>query len=212
MLAAFRKRAALLLPIYLAVALVSAGDLAFQSWTPALLARRFGLAAGGIGERLGWVAILSAVVGTLAAGLVGDLVARRRGERARLTLACFAVVIGLSGSLIPLATSPAEALLCFGVWMTCAAAAETLGITALQGVLTGEVRGVGNALVSFGNMMIGLTCGTTLTAVLTDHVFHDPRSVGKSMSLVLVATALAALALLARLRPTAQKASLSATP
>jgi MFS family permease len=205
MFEAFRRRAPLLLPLYLAVALVSTGDFSFQNWTPALLARRFALSAGEIGEQLGWVAVLSGVTGTLAGGFLGDLVARRRGERARLTLAVFAVVIGLTGALISIATTPAQALLCFGIWTTCASAAEALGITVLQSVLTGEIRGVGNALVSFANMMIGLTCGTTFTAVLTDHVFHDPQSVGESMSLVLVVAALAALTLLVRLRPRLQK-------
>ncbi|MGB6485964.1 MAG: MFS transporter [Steroidobacteraceae bacterium] len=212
MFEALRKNAAVLAPIYLAVALVSVGDFSFQNWTPALLARRFGLSAADIGAQLGLVAIVSGVSGTLAGGLLGDLVARRGGERARMTLALAAVSIGLLGALIGFARSPLEALVCFGLWTTTASAAETLGITVLQSVIPGEIRGVGNALVSFANMMIGLAGGTTLTAVLTDHVFHDPRSVGKSMGVVLVPAALAALALFSRVRTKCQKLAVSESP
>jgi cyanate permease len=77
-----------------------------------------------------------------------------------------------------------------------ASAAEAIGIAVLQAVIPGEVRGVGVACVSFCNMLFGLACGTALTAMFTDHVFHDPRSVGRSMSAVAIPTALIAFALL----------------
>jgi hypothetical protein len=42
--------------------------------------------------------------------------------------------------------------------------------------------------------------GTALTAVFTDHVFHDPRSIGRSISAVAIPAALIAFILLRRVR------------
>jgi MFS family permease len=195
-LAAFQSRASMLVPLFLAVALVSAGDFSFQNWTPALLSRRFGLSPLQIGEQLGLAAIVSGVAGTLAGGLVGDFNARRGGERARLTLALGTILVGLTGASIFLAATAHQVLLCFVIWLSMASAAESIGIAVLQAVIPGEVRGVGVACVSLCNMLFGLACGTALTAMFTDHVFHDPRSVGLSMSAVAIPTALIAFALL----------------
>lgn len=199
-LASFRTRGFLLLPLYLAVALVSAGDFSFQNWTPALLSRRFGLSAMQIGEQLGVAAILSGVAGTLAGGVLGDLGARRGGERGRLSFALIAIMLGLAGASIALAATASQVLLCFVLWTAMASAAESIGIAVLQAVIPGEVRGIGVACVSLCNMLFGLAGGTALTAVLTDHVFHDPRRVGSSMSALVIPTALVAFALLWRVR------------
>jgi hypothetical protein len=199
-LALLRSRAAVLVPLYLTVALLSAGDFSFQNWTPALLSRRFGLSPIEIGKQLGLLAIVSGVGGTLVGGVLGDLAARRNGEGARLTVALGAILIGLAGSAIGLAVSSQQVLACFVIWTAMASTSEALGIAVLQAVVPNEVRGVGVALTSLCNMMLGLACGTTLTAVLTDHVFHDSRAVGASMSAVVVPTALAAFGLLWMIR------------
>jgi MFS family permease len=198
--AAFQARAHILVPLYLAVALISAGDYSFQNWTPALLSRRFGLSPLQIGQQLGLMAILSGVGGTLAAGMLGDLSVRRGGERARLTLALGAIIVGLGGACIVLAATAGHVLLCFVVWLSMASAAEVLGIAVLQAVIPSEVRGIGVACVSLCNMLFGLACGTALTAAFTDHVFHDPRSVAGSMTVVAVPAALIAFALFGRVR------------
>jgi MFS family permease len=195
-LALLGSRAGVLVPLYLAVALLSAGDFSFQNWTPTLLSRCFGLSPLEIGRQLGLLAILSGVGGTLAGGVLGDLGARLGGERARITISFGAIVIGLAGSAIAVAATSGQVLACFVVWTAMASMSEALGIAVIQAVVPNEVRGVGVALTSLCNMLLGLALGTSVTAVLTDHVFHDPRAVGLSMSAVLVPTALAAFALL----------------
>ena len=192
----FRTRANILLPLYLAVALVPAGDMSFQTWTPALLSRQFSLSPGEIGARLGALSIATGVVGTLAGGFAGDLRARRGGEPARLTLAIGAVLVGLSGASIAFAQSANQTLVSFGAWTLMASAAEAITITTLQSAIPNEIRGVGVALTSLGNMLIGLAGGAASTALLTDHVFHKPSAVGLSMACVLVPSAVAAIALL----------------
>jgi MFS family permease len=195
-----RSSAGALLPLFLAVALLSAADFSFQNWTPALLSRRFGLSALDIGRQLGLLAILSGVGGTMAGGLLGDFGARRRGEVARISLAMGATLLGLAGSAVGLASSPDQVLACFVLWGTMASAGEALGIAAIQAVVPDEVRGVSVAITSLCNMLLGLACGTTLTALLTDRWFGNPRSVGASIGTLVLPSALMALALLWRAR------------
>jgi MFS family permease len=199
-LARLRSSADILLPVFLAVALLSAADFSFQNWTPALLSRRFGLSAFNIGQQLGLLAILSGVGGTMAGGLLGDLGARRRGEVARISLAISATLLGLAGSAVGFAKSPDQVLACFVLWGTMASAGEALGIAAIQAVVPDEVRGVSVAITSLCNLLLGFAGGTTLTALLTDRWYGNPRSVGASIGTVVLPCALMALAVLWRAR------------
>jgi len=193
---AFHSKAHILVPLYLAVALVSAGELSLQTWTPALLSRRFSFTPGEIGSHLGILSIASGVIGTLAGGALGDLRSRRAGESARLLLEIGIILLGLGSAAIALAQSGAQAMACFVVGTLLASMAEAAIITTLQATVPDEIRGVGTALTSLGNMLIGLSAGTAVTAILTDEVFGDPRAVGWSMACVVVLSGLAAIALL----------------
>jgi MFS family permease len=183
-LAGFVKLSPVLLPLYLAVAMASAGDFSLQNWTPALLQRRFGLSPGEVSATLGAISIATGAGGSLLGGFVSDAIARRSGEAARIRAAIVAGILGLAGAGIALATSSFMAIGFFTVWILMAAVSEAIGITMVQDVVPNEMRGVGASLVSFCNMIIGLGLGTTLTAVFTDHVFHDPKLVGYSITCV----------------------------
>jgi MFS family permease len=191
----FRAKAGFLLPLYLAIAFVSAGDMSFQNWTPVLLARCFGLSPGEIGSHLGTLSIATGVLGMLAGGVLSDLYTRRRGESSLLPVAIGAVLLGLSGAAITLAVTANQALACFAAWTLMASAAEAITIITLQAVIPNEIRGVGAALVSLGNMLLGLGGGTTVTALLTDRVFGSPLAVGRSMSCVVLVAGITAIAL-----------------
>jgi hypothetical protein len=54
------------------------------------------------------------------------------------------------------------------------------------------MRGLGVAMISFFNIVLGLGGGTTLTAFLTDYVYADPLKVGLSISSVSVPAGLLA--------------------
>lgn len=181
----FARRAPVLAPLYLAVALASAGDFSLQNWTPALLSRRFHMSPGEIGSRLGAIAIAVGVVGSIAGGLLSDRLARRGGPRSRLRVSLAAAVLGLGGAGVAFAGDSWQAMGFFTLWLLMASFSETIGITLVQELVPNEMRGVGASLVSLFNMLIGLGLGASLTAVLTDHVFHDPQKVGWSISCVM---------------------------
>jgi MFS family permease len=180
----FVTRAPVLLPLYLAVAMASAGDFSLQNWTPALLSRRFHMTPGEIGSTLGAIAIVLGVVGSIGGGVLSDRLARRGGARARLRVALIAAIIGLGGAGIALAGTGLQAIALFSLWLLAANFSETIGITLVQTLVPNEMRGVGASLVSLFNMMIGLGLGTSLTAIFTDRVYRNPLAVGWSISSV----------------------------
>ncbi len=196
----FRSRAGLLLPLYLAVSLISAGDFAIQNWIPSLLTRRFDYSPGDIAGSLGIASIIIGGAGTIAGGLLSDRHASRGGNRGRLSVAMLAVAVGLTGGCIALAGSGGIAIALFGVWIFNSSISGTVGITVLQNVIPNQMRGVGTALVSFCNVIMGLAVGTAMTALLTDYLFRDPQMVGWSMSIVALSSGIAALLLLRRSR------------
>jgi MFS family permease len=188
---------ALLLPLYLAMALLSVGDFSLLNWSPALLSRRYGYAADELGLLLGGIAMATGVVATLGGGWLADQWGRVDGLRRRLCLACGLAVLALPGTLIGLAGgSSGLALAAFGLWSLLSSAAGCVAIAVLQQVLPNELRGFGTALAAFGNILLGLGLGSSLTAALTDHVFVDPAAVGWSISCVTLPAALAAALLL----------------
>jgi MFS family permease len=184
-------------PIYLGMALLSVGDFSLQNWFPALLSRRFDLSPGLIGAELGPAAIAGAVVGALGAGLLSDRRVGRGGVAARLPIAAVAAALAVAGALVMFASSSAVAIAIFMGWLVMSNAAGAIGITAVQELAPPPVRGVALALISFFNIGIGLGVGTTMTALLTDRVFHGPGGVGCSMTtMALPAAVLGAFAFL----------------
>jgi MFS family permease len=182
----FARLSGLLVPLYLAVALVSAGDFSLQNWVPTLLSRRFAMSPGNVGESLGGIGIVAGIVGSLLGGVVSDAVVRRRGERGRILVAWVATSAALAGGAVCLAHSAHLVLGMFGWWLVLSAIGETIGITAIQDIVPNEMRGLGVALVSFCNMLLGLGLGTTATALCTDYLYRSPEAVGWSISTVAI--------------------------
>ena len=203
----FRSLTIMLLPLYLAVALVSAGDFAIQNWMPALLTRCFGFSPGEIARSLGSVSMIVGSAGTIAGGLLSDRQASRGGDRARLTVALWAAGIGLFGGAVALAATGTQAIAFFALWIFMSSISGTIGITVLQNIVPNQMRGVGTALVSFCNVIMGLAAGTALTGALTDYIFVDPRAVGLSMTCVAMTAGAIAFLLFRRARSAVQEQS-----
>jgi MFS family permease len=187
-----------LAPLYLALALSSAGDIALQAWTPALLSRRFGFSPGHIGGTLGLVAIVTGVTGSVFGGVVSDQMAKRGGPRARVLLALAACLLGVGGAAVGLAANGFQVIALYTVWMLMITVSETIAITLVQEVAPNEMRGVAASVVSFGNILIGFSLGTTLTAVFTDDVYRNPLSVGLSITSVAAPAGILAIFMLWR--------------
>jgi MFS family permease len=202
----FLRCRATLGPLYLAMAVAAIGDYSIYSWTPALLTRKFALSADQAGLLLGTIAAAGSVAGTLGAGIVADRLAKGGGPCPRLRLALIATVFAITGGLIGLSPSALVVLVLMSIWVCAASAVGTIGITVVQELLPNDMRGVGCALISFGNTILGLGLGPTLVALCTDHIYRDPHAVGAGMTLVvlpvtLITSLLFRRALLARSAP-----------
>ncbi len=187
-----------IVPLVLACAAMSIGDFAMLSWGPTLLIRRYGLSAPEVGATLGPLIITAGVLAALGGGALSDRFARARGTAGRLRLAALSAAIALPFAFIALTASASQALAAITLWTLFSTVAGLAGITALQAIVPNRARGLAMSLIAFGNIILGLGGGATLTGYLADHVFHDPGAVGRALSLVIVPPALAAIALYLR--------------
>jgi MFS family permease len=173
-----------LLPLYLGMALLSVGDYGMSNWIPALLSRRFAMGAGQIGNLFGSAMIVGAAIGVFGGGFVADRLVVRKGPQARFMVALVVTALALPGAFAGLASHAQVVVVGFAWWTLMSNAGSAVAITAIQDVVPNHMRGIAIAFASFGNMMFGLGGGTTLTAWINDHLFHDPSAIGTSMTLV----------------------------
>jgi MFS family permease len=194
---AFRTHAGVLVPLYGALASWCIVDNALLSWAPALLMRRFAWSPGQVGARLGTTIILTGIIGTPAGGLICDRVTARWGVHARTTLLLIVAVGGILGIPAGLLGTSAGALASTGCWVLLSSAMGTIAIVTILDILPQESRGLGTSTIAFNNIMLGFSLGPTLVALVTDHVFHDPRAVGYAMSCIIAPSVLMAILLYA---------------
>jgi MFS family permease len=200
----FRRRRRILLPLYAAMAIATIVDFSLLSWTPALLTRRFGYTPAEAGAMLGSISVLAGIVGVISAGALSDRWARTAGVRARLTFAFGACCAGVLGTTIGFSETGVQSAVCFAIWSLMTVSISTVGISAVQDMMPAALRGLSMSFISFGNIVLGLSLGPTLTAMATEHVFQDPKAVGWAITLVSAPAALLATILfgitLARVR------------
>ena len=184
-----------LIPLVLGCALMSVGDFAMMSWAPALLSRRYLLSPEAIGLALGLPIVLAGALASLGGGAISDRLALRRGPAGRLLLAACSAIVALPFALIAITSSAHQAIACVALWILGSTVAGIVGMTAIQEIVPNRARGLSASFISFGNIMLGLGGGATLTGVVTDHVFGDPLAVGRSLTLVVLPAGIVAILL-----------------
>lgn len=190
-----------LVPLVLGCGLMSVGDFATLSWAPTLLSRSYGLRPAEIALILGPSIVAAGVVACLGGGALSDWAARRRGPSGRLILAAISACAALPFSLLVFARTPALVIAAVALWSLFSTVGGVVGLTALQELVPNRVRGLGTSIVAFGNIMLGLGGGATLTGVVADHLMRDPRALDRSLTLVIApAGAMAILLFLAAAR------------
>ena len=198
-------RGGIVFPLLGAMALMSVGDFSLLNWVPSLLARDYHLSFAAIGGILGGIAVGMGGLGTVLGGLISDRAASAGGLRLRITAATLSSLLALPLLLLGGTSSAAQVFVLFAWWNLFSSAAGTIGITAIQEAVPNEMRGLTISMVSFGNILGGLSLGTMATAMMTDSVFHDPHRVATSLSLVVGPAAILGCLLFRR-------ASLAAAP
>ncbi|MBT0671006.1 MFS transporter [Novosphingobium profundi] len=210
------RNRAILVPLYLAFALVFTVGYGSMSWAPTMLIRSYGAEPGFLASFLGPVSMAFSAIGPLIGGTLLD-----RSMRSGKTMARFAIL-----SIAPLFALPSIfAVLSHDLHLASVLVASsnavfsvigTVMFATLQSVVPPRMRGSSISLTLVLNTILGASLGPLLVAMFTQRVLHDETMVGWSIAWVclpflLVAASLYALAWRAMRRARASGTSECAT-
>lgn len=183
-LAQFAMRWKLVLPLYLALACAALSDFSIGAWTPTLLSRHFGWSGTQIGVWFGGCLISSGLAAALLAGIISDWARRNQGGSGVLHWAAIAAAFAFACSAFALMPTPPLLLSVLFAQSIASSTCSLICAIAIQISLPNEVRGLGSALLSLGNILLGLGCGPTLVALATEHLYRSDAAVGASITTV----------------------------
>lgn len=163
------------------------------AWTPALLSRAYGTDPREIGFLFGSLSVLCGCVGVLGGPVLNGFVARAHAETSVLRcIAGGAAVLFVACALIAVAPTAGTVIALASIATLCYSMPQALGSTALLSVIPNRMRGTAQALYIVCVTGIGLGCGPTLVAAITDFVLGDPKLLGWSLSAICAVSGLGA--------------------
>jgi MFS family permease len=185
LLAELRRLGGFLALLLIGMSMVTTTSYATGVWSPALFIRVYGWAPREIGFWLGLMTLGGGVVGSFTAGWLVDHFARRRVEGAVMLVAATAFAgCGLAGALAPLMPNAGAAMALLAVMHLLLAAPYACAPVAIQLVVADRFRSQVPAVYLTAISLVGLLIGPVLVGALTDHLFHSPKDVRYSLSLV----------------------------
>lgn len=170
---------------YAGVAIFSALVYAVLSWTPAMFMRVHGLAAPEVGLQYGLVLLVCGGAGPVLAGALAARLLRRGVVAASVKIVATSIVVVVPCTILAcFAPTPQLALLALIPGSVALTAPMGGAMLALQEVTPNRLRGQVSALYYVFSSIVGMSVGPVAVALFTDHVFHDPRSVGAAIAIV----------------------------
>ena len=156
----------------------------FSFWAPTMMIRTFDISLTEVGFILGMITIISSITGTIAAGSAVDYLRNKNYSDAPVRAAMIAVILALPPIIsLSFVQSEVGAWICIALYLLFISSFAPLGLLAISGVSTGNVKGQTAAIHAFLMMAFGLSLGPQLTAFFTDFVFVDPNLLINSVSL-----------------------------
>ena len=156
----------------------------FSFWAPTMMLRTFDISLTEVGFILGMITIISSITGTIIAGTAVDYLRNRNYSDAPVRAAMVAVILALPPIiLLSFVQTELGAWICIAMYLLFISSFAPLGLLAISGVSTGNVKGQTAAIHAFLMMAFGLSLGPQLTAFFTDFVFVDPNLLINSVSL-----------------------------
>jgi MFS family permease len=156
----------------------------FLAWIPSMFIRTFGWSAGEIGKTFGMIVAVFGTLGILAGGFLAHrLVVRDRHDSyLRISIIGAAVAMLLSVPAV-LVSDPRLALALLSPAMACLGASIGLAPAAVSFITPNQLRGQAISLYIFVVALVGMNCGPTSIALITDYVFRDPDSLRYSLAI-----------------------------
>ena len=169
----------------------------FLAWIPTMYIRTWHWTAGEIGRLFG---IIVAVLGTLGI-IVGGYIAHRLVISGRYDGYIRISVIGAIGAMLfsipsTLVSNPYLALALLSPAMACLGTSIGLAPAAVSFITPNQLRGQAIGLYIFVVALVGMNCGPTSVALITDYVFRDPNMVRYSLAIFTVLFGIAACTVL----------------
>ncbi len=165
--------------------LMSMASYGAANWIPSFFVRVHGWSVPKVGLVFGLITVVFGSAGIVFAGWLADR-RRRQGMtdasvRVGLWAAIAAIPIGFIYVLVPSGALAALALVPVAFL-----GAMPFGIApaAIQEIMPNSMRAQASAIYLFTVNLIGLGCGPTAVALVTDYVFHDDNAVGYSILIV----------------------------
>ena len=156
----------------------------FSFWAPTMMIRTFDISLTEVGFVLGMITIISSITGTIIAGSAVDYLRNKNYSDAPVRAAMIAVILALPPIIsLSFVQSELGAWICIALYLLFISSFAPLGLLAISGVSTGNVKGQTAAIHAFLMMAFGLSLGPQLTAFFTDFVFVDPNLLINSVSL-----------------------------
>jgi MFS family permease len=156
------------------------------AWGPALMIRRFGFSIAEAGRTLGLLSLVFGVLGTIAAGFVGDRLRRAGVTCGRLWVLAASAGLAAVFALLAMTSARAGQAIAFSAPMLFfATAAIGSGPASLQEMTPNRLRGLQHALAALVATVIGLGLGPVVIAAITDYLLRDERLVGQALAIAL---------------------------
>jgi MFS family permease len=187
---------------FVALALLAMCGYCVAAWLPTALIRAYGVTAAQVGKVLGLSIILMNSTGMLLAGLLCDRLTRQGKMDAPIIVALISACgIALLGGLPPF--MPAVPLIWVAIFVSGITfnAYNGVGPMAINQVTPNQYRAQISAVYLFVVNALGLGVGPMLVPFVNEHVFHDPVKIRYSLVIVVICSAVAAIALLLMVRP-----------
>jgi MFS family permease len=187
---------ALVVPIYVVVALASLVDNAVGAWAPSLLIREFARDSAEVGIVLGLLLTAGFGGGVLAGGWLADRAGARGGWTRKLAVCLVSSLLILPVSLLINAGQYNIVLLSVPLYFALSGSVTALGFSAILDVVPNRSRGLAMAISFFLNVAIGAGVGPTAVAFASDHLFGPNVGLGPAITLTVgISYAIAAVTL-----------------
>jgi MFS family permease len=186
----------------------------FTFWAPSMMVRTYGLSLTEVGFSLGVITIIASILGTITSGTVVDFLRSKGHSDAPIRTGMYACIFATPAiCLAPLVDSLMLTWLLIGLYLFFISSFAPIGLLAVSGISSNEVKGQMAAVHAFLMMAFGLSLGPQITAFFTDFILMDESKLGMAVAMTgLIVLPLAALLFkiaLPRYRDAYQKISIN---
>lgn len=177
------KNKSTLIPMFAGLIFMALIFYSFTFWAPSMMVRTHGLSLTEVGFSLGIITIISSILGTISSGAVVDYLRSKGRTDAPIRTAMFACIFAMPAiCLAPLVENVVAAWTLIGIYLFFISSFAPIGLLAVSGVSSNEVKGQMAAVHAFLMMAFGLSLGPQITAFFTDFILQDESKLGLAVS------------------------------